>query len=87
MSAERVNFLGVGISAIDMGMALETIDVWIEGGDRQYVCVTGVMERRRRTIFLCPPTRRNFAEMRQLASGWILLPPEASRSYPRIEWH
>jgi len=44
------NVLGVGVSAIDMEMALEQIRDWIEGGDRTYVCVTGVhgvMESRR----------------------------------------
>lgn len=39
---ERTNILGVGVCAIDMDMTLETIDAWIEGGDHQYVCVTGV---------------------------------------------
>jgi N-acetylglucosaminyldiphosphoundecaprenol N-acetyl-beta-D-mannosaminyltransferase len=38
----RINILGVGIHAIDMNMALRAIDAWIEAGDRQYVCVTGV---------------------------------------------
>ena len=50
MNSERVNILGVGISAINMALALKTIDAWIENGDRQYVCVTGVhgvMESRR----------------------------------------
>ena len=38
----RVDILGVGVSAIDMPVALELIDQWISNGDRQYVCVTGV---------------------------------------------
>ena len=38
----RVDILGVGVSAIDMPMALELIDQWISNGDHQYVCVTGV---------------------------------------------
>jgi N-acetylglucosaminyldiphosphoundecaprenol N-acetyl-beta-D-mannosaminyltransferase len=38
----RVAILGVGVSAIDMPIALELIDEWISNGDHQYVCVTGV---------------------------------------------
>lgn len=38
----RVNILGVGVSAIDMPMALETIEGWIDGHLSHYVCVTGV---------------------------------------------
>jgi N-acetylglucosaminyldiphosphoundecaprenol N-acetyl-beta-D-mannosaminyltransferase len=46
----RVDVLGVGVSALDMPVALELIDQWISNGDHQYVCVTGVhgiMESRR----------------------------------------
>ena len=39
---ERVNVLGVGVSAITMGDALTHIDRWIETGTSRYVCVTGV---------------------------------------------
>lgn len=38
----RTNILGVGVSAIQMEKALDTIDNWIAVGDAQYVCVTGV---------------------------------------------
>lgn len=38
----RENVLGVGVSAINMEVALRTIDGWIARGDRQYICVTGV---------------------------------------------
>jgi N-acetylglucosaminyldiphosphoundecaprenol N-acetyl-beta-D-mannosaminyltransferase len=38
----RVDILGVGVSVIDMPMALELIDQWISNGDHQYICVTGV---------------------------------------------
>src|SRR6266481_2239055 len=38
----RVDILGVGISAIDMTMALDEIERWIVAGERHYVCVTGV---------------------------------------------
>jgi N-acetylglucosaminyldiphosphoundecaprenol N-acetyl-beta-D-mannosaminyltransferase len=42
MEIRRVDVLGVGISAINMGMAVEAIHGWIEAGERHYVCVTGV---------------------------------------------
>jgi N-acetylglucosaminyldiphosphoundecaprenol N-acetyl-beta-D-mannosaminyltransferase len=38
----RTNVLGVGVSAVNMDRALDTIFTWIEENDRQYVCVTGV---------------------------------------------
>jgi len=41
-SIARTDVLGVGISAIDPGIALEEISRWIEEGLRSYVCVTGV---------------------------------------------
>jgi N-acetylglucosaminyldiphosphoundecaprenol N-acetyl-beta-D-mannosaminyltransferase len=36
----RVNVLGVGISAVNMGRALEIIRGWIERREQHYVCVT-----------------------------------------------
>jgi len=39
---DRVNILGVGVSAIDMPMTLETIQSWVTTRDPHYVCVTGV---------------------------------------------
>jgi len=38
----RVNILGVGISAIDMQMALSAIEDWIAEREAHYVCVTPV---------------------------------------------
>jgi N-acetylglucosaminyldiphosphoundecaprenol N-acetyl-beta-D-mannosaminyltransferase len=38
----RANILGVGVSAINMAQALETIDAWIQKREQYYVCVTGV---------------------------------------------
>jgi len=35
----RPNILGVGVSAINMGQALETIQGWIADHDPHYVCV------------------------------------------------
>lgn len=39
---QRVDILGVGVSAIDMGMAVDEIGRWIDESERRYVCVTGV---------------------------------------------
>src|SRR5947207_1144825 len=50
---ERVNVLGVGVSAINMEMLLEALDAWITARTPHYVCVTGVhgvMESRRDPI-------------------------------------
>jgi N-acetylglucosaminyldiphosphoundecaprenol N-acetyl-beta-D-mannosaminyltransferase len=50
MEPIRVNILGVGISAINMDIALETIEDWIARHDSHYVCVTpvhSVMEYRK----------------------------------------
>jgi N-acetylglucosaminyldiphosphoundecaprenol N-acetyl-beta-D-mannosaminyltransferase len=38
----RVDVLGVGISAINMDMALAEVTRWVEQGAHHYVCVTGV---------------------------------------------
>ena len=38
----RVDVLGVGISAINMEMALDEVTRWVDEGERHYVCVTGV---------------------------------------------
>ncbi len=48
--SERVNILGVGVSAVNMALALERIDGWVGARDRQYVCVCpvhSIMECRR----------------------------------------
>ena len=39
---EKANVLGVGVSAIDMGLALEAIDRRIGARKKGYICVTGV---------------------------------------------
>lgn len=39
---QRVNVLGVGVSAIDMEAALRTIEGWIDRGESHYVTITGV---------------------------------------------
>jgi N-acetylglucosaminyldiphosphoundecaprenol N-acetyl-beta-D-mannosaminyltransferase len=38
----RINVLGVGISAIDVPLAVSEIGRWIDEGRREYVCVTGM---------------------------------------------
>ncbi|MGQ9676028.1 MAG: WecB/TagA/CpsF family glycosyltransferase [Chloroflexota bacterium] len=46
----RTNILGVGISAIDMNLALEQIEGWVARREQHYVCVAtvhGVMECQR----------------------------------------
>jgi N-acetylglucosaminyldiphosphoundecaprenol N-acetyl-beta-D-mannosaminyltransferase len=53
MTIPRVNILGVGVSAITMRMALDTIEGWISRRDPHYVCVTsvhGVMESQRNAV-------------------------------------
>ncbi len=47
---ERVNVLGVAVSAINMDIAVAEIESWIDRGERNYVCVCpvhSVMECRR----------------------------------------
>jgi len=49
---ERLNVLGVGVSALNQRLAAKTIEGWIRAGRREYVCVTGVhgiIESRRDT--------------------------------------
>ena len=38
----KTNILGVGVSAINMQLALDQIAQWIQNNDRQYVCVLNV---------------------------------------------
>ncbi len=42
VNIERTNVLGVGISAINVPMALEVLDAWIRQPHHTYVCITGV---------------------------------------------
>ena len=39
---ERVDVLGVGVSALHLELAVDVIETWIERGSAHYVCVTGV---------------------------------------------
>jgi N-acetylglucosaminyldiphosphoundecaprenol N-acetyl-beta-D-mannosaminyltransferase len=40
--AERVNILGVGVSAINMDMAIRQTEQLLDRGEHGYICVTGV---------------------------------------------
>jgi N-acetylglucosaminyldiphosphoundecaprenol N-acetyl-beta-D-mannosaminyltransferase len=42
MEIARTNILGVGVSAVNIPLAVEVIDGWIEARTPNYVCVTGV---------------------------------------------
>jgi N-acetylglucosaminyldiphosphoundecaprenol N-acetyl-beta-D-mannosaminyltransferase len=42
MSVDRVNILGVGVSAVNMKLALEVIAGWIAARAARYVCVANV---------------------------------------------
>ena len=42
LKPERINVLGVGVSAINMASALGHMERWIVARQRQYVCITGV---------------------------------------------
>ncbi len=42
MRTERVNILGVPVSAIDMREATAVLEAWIRERKRDYVCITGV---------------------------------------------
>jgi N-acetylglucosaminyldiphosphoundecaprenol N-acetyl-beta-D-mannosaminyltransferase len=41
-NSSRANILGVGVSPINIPIALETIRTWIEQDQHHYICVTGV---------------------------------------------
>ncbi len=50
ITKSQVDILGVGVSAINMEMALDTIEGWISRREPHYICVTpvhGVMESQR----------------------------------------
>jgi N-acetylglucosaminyldiphosphoundecaprenol N-acetyl-beta-D-mannosaminyltransferase len=47
---DRLDILGVRVSAINLKQAIESVELWIRGGKCTYICVTGVhglMESRR----------------------------------------
>jgi N-acetylglucosaminyldiphosphoundecaprenol N-acetyl-beta-D-mannosaminyltransferase len=63
----RANVLGVGISRINMELAIEQLDRWINAGDRQYVSVCTV-----HTVMEC---RRN-ERLRQIVNGAGMVTPD-----------
>lgn len=42
MDIPRIDVLGVGISAINMDLAIAELTRWVDEGEQHYVCVTGV---------------------------------------------
>ena len=51
-TSDRLNVLGVGVSAVNLPLAADRIEGWIRADRREYVCVTGVhgiIESRRDT--------------------------------------
>lgn len=42
VAPERIDVLGVGVSALTMARTLKIIEAWITASDHQFVCVTGV---------------------------------------------
>jgi N-acetylglucosaminyldiphosphoundecaprenol N-acetyl-beta-D-mannosaminyltransferase len=66
-SLKRTNILGVGISAVDMGQALETIRGWIESKEPHYVCVCVV-----HTVMECQRDER----LRQIVNSAGLATPD-----------
>lgn len=41
-AAQRFNVLGVGVSAIDLDLAVNSVLAWVRASERRYVCVTSV---------------------------------------------
>ena len=39
---QRCNVLGVRVSAVNLDLAADRIDRWIQSGSKNYVCITGV---------------------------------------------
>ncbi len=66
-SLKRTNILGVGISAVDMAQALETIEGWIESKEPHYVCVCTV-----HTVMECQRDER----LRQIVNSAGLATPD-----------
>ncbi len=62
-----MNVLGVGVSAINMTMALEEIDDWVRNRERHYICVCPV-----HSIMEC----QRSAEVRQVFNGAGMVTPD-----------
>jgi len=66
-TADRVNVLGVGVSAVNMQLALQRIDGWIQSRERTYVCVCPV-----HSIMEC----RRSAEVKQIFNAAGMVTPD-----------
>jgi N-acetylglucosaminyldiphosphoundecaprenol N-acetyl-beta-D-mannosaminyltransferase len=64
---ERTNVLGVGVSLINMRMALDRINGWVAAGDRQYVSVCTV-----HTVMEC----RRDEQLRQIVNAAGMTTPD-----------
>jgi N-acetylglucosaminyldiphosphoundecaprenol N-acetyl-beta-D-mannosaminyltransferase len=64
---ERTNVLGVGVSLINMGMAVDRINRWVAAGDRQYVSVCTV-----HTVMEC----RRDEQLRQIVNAAGMTTPD-----------
>jgi N-acetylglucosaminyldiphosphoundecaprenol N-acetyl-beta-D-mannosaminyltransferase len=42
LNIQRMNLLGVGVSAVNMELAIAQIDRWIQSRSHNYICVTPV---------------------------------------------
>jgi N-acetylglucosaminyldiphosphoundecaprenol N-acetyl-beta-D-mannosaminyltransferase len=66
-AVERVNVLGVGISAVNIPAALEQVAAWIDSGERRYVCFCTV-----NTVMEC----RRSEELRRVLNGAGMVTPD-----------
>jgi len=64
---ERVNVLGVGISPVQPGLALQCLDSWIQSREQHYVCVCAV-----HTVMACQEDQ----ELRQMVNHASLAVPD-----------
>ncbi len=64
---DRVNILGVGVSAVDMERAIDRIEQWIQSNELRYVCVCPV-----HSIMEC----RRSAEVRRIFNSAGMVTPD-----------
>lgn len=71
----RTNVLGVGVSAVDMGRAVQAIQGWIDRREREYVCVTsvhGVMESQASAALRTIHNRAGMVAPDGMPLAWLL---------------
>ena len=81
---QRVDILGVQISAIHMQQALENLRSWIDGREPNYVCVTpahGVMEVYRQPELLTIFNQSGMTTPDGMSIVWLL----KLRGYPQVD--